>query len=79
MSIHIVGISIDKRSEFAPKVQEVLTKHGSNIVARFGVHDDSDDNGLITLNVRGDDSYIKEFSKELSSIPTVKVNHMTIK
>lgn len=79
MSIYIMGISVDKRSEFAPKVQEVLTKHGNNIVARFGIHDDSDENGLITLNVRGDDNYINEFSKELSSIPTVKVNHMVVK
>ncbi|MDI6604435.1 hypothetical protein ACETAC_10095 [Aceticella autotrophica] len=79
MAIHIMGVSIDKRSDFVPKVQEVLTKHGSNILARFGIHDESDDNGLITLNVRGDENYINQFSKELSSIPTVKVNHMTIK
>jgi metal-responsive CopG/Arc/MetJ family transcriptional regulator len=79
MSIYIMGISVDKRSDFAPKVQEVLTKHGQNILARFGIHDDSDDNGLITLNVRGDENYINEFSKELTSIPSVKVNHMTIK
>jgi hypothetical protein len=56
-----MGISVDKRSDFAPKVQEVLTKHGQNILARFGIHDDSDDNGLITLNVRGDENYINEF------------------
>ncbi|SNX54345.1 hypothetical protein [Thermoanaerobacterium sp. RBIITD] len=78
MSIYIMGISVDKRSDFAPKVQEVLTKHGDNILARFGIHDDGNDNGLITLNVRGDEGYINEFSSELSNIPTVKVNHMMI-
>lgn len=77
MPIYIMGIAVNKRSQFAPRVQEVLTKHGENIMARFGIHDDSDD-GLITLNVKCDEKYIEKFSDELSNIPSVKVNHMIV-
>ncbi|EMT38027.1 hypothetical protein SAMN04244560_02298 [Thermoanaerobacter thermohydrosulfuricus] len=48
MNIYIMGISVEKRSEFGPKVQEVLTKHGDQIIARFGIHDSQNGSGFIT-------------------------------
>lgn len=43
-----MGISVEKRSEFGSKVQEVLTKHGDQIIARFGIHDSQNGSGFIT-------------------------------
>lgn len=79
MNIYIMGISVEKRSEFGPKVQEVLTKHGDQIIARFGIHDSQNGSGLITLNVRGEQKFMEEFEEELSAIPTVKVKYMNLK
>jgi len=74
-----MGISVEKRSEFGPKVQEVLTKYGDQIIARFGIHDSQNGSGLITLNVRGEQKFMEEFEEELSAIPTVKVKYMNLK
>ncbi|MGB9779908.1 MAG: hypothetical protein ACPLSA_03000 [Caldanaerobacter sp.] len=79
MSLYIVGISVDNRSEFGIKVQEILTKHAENIVARFGIHDFQNKSGIITLNVRGDEKFMEELSEELTAIPTVTVKYMTLK
>nr|WP_218623481.1 hypothetical protein [Thermoanaerobacter sp. CM-CNRG TB177] len=74
-----MGISVEKRSEFGPKVQEVLTKHGDQIIARFGIHDSQNGSGLITLNVRGKEKFMEELAEELGAIPTVTVKYMNLK
>jgi hypothetical protein len=79
MPLYIVGISVDNRSEFGIKVQEVLTRHAENIVARFGIHDFENKSGIITLNVKGDEKFMEELSEELASIPMVTVKYMTLK
>ncbi|KUK08711.1 MAG: hypothetical protein XD49_1244 [Caldanaerobacter subterraneus] len=79
VSLYIVGISVDNRSEFGVKVQEVLTKHGENIIARFGIHDSQNGSGIITLNVRGDKKFMVELAEELTAIPTVTVKYVDLK
>lgn len=50
----VVAVRIGQRSESAPKVQEVLTRHGCIIVARLGVHELScQQEGLVVLVVCG--------------------------
>ncbi|AIS53214.1 hypothetical protein TKV_c20810 [Thermoanaerobacter kivui] len=79
MNIYVMGISVEKRSEFGPKVQEILTRHGDRIIARFGIHDAENGSGLITLNVRGEEKFMEELAEELSAIPTVTVKYMSLK
>lgn len=43
-----MSISVEKSSEFGPKVQEVLTKYSDQIIARFGIHDSQNSSGFIT-------------------------------
>ena len=72
--LSIMGILVDKRTESAPKVQEVLTKFGDSILSRVGIHDPGEEqNGLITLNLRENYERINLLTKELESLKGVKV------
>jgi hypothetical protein len=76
----IMGIIVDKRMHSAPKVQEILTKHGDSILLRVGLHDPGEEeNGLITLNVRDKAERIEKLEHELSSLDGVKVNTIIMK
>lgn len=74
----IVGISIDKRTDSAPKVQEILTKYGDKIIGRFGVHDPEDEHGVITLNVVADNDYINNLEEEIKKLDGVKMKYMDL-
>lgn len=77
--LSIVGIKVNKRKEVAPKVQEVLTKHGENIITRFGSHDPGEkQSGLITLHVLATKDKLEEIASELSAIDGVTVKTMTM-
>ena len=79
-NLTIVGIMVDKRTDAAPKVQEILTRYGDNIIGRFGLHDpEEEQNGLITLNERGEQDLIDKLLGELSSLEGVKVKSMEMK
>jgi putative iron-only hydrogenase system regulator len=71
-SIKVVGIQVDKRTHCAPKVQEVLTKYGDHIIARYGTHDPAEkEKGLITLNFVGSNDALNEMKVELNSLDGV--------
>lgn len=79
-TLSIMGILVDERKQIAPKVQEVLTKHGEIIISRFGIHDPGEANlGLITLHVLASKNKLNELSEELSILDGVKVKTMKIK
>jgi hypothetical protein len=79
-NLSILGILVDERKSTAPKVQEVLTKHGEIITARFGIHDPGEvQNGLITLNVLSTDEELEKLSDELSLLDGVQVKSVTMK
>ncbi|NLI11430.1 MAG: hypothetical protein GX425_02100 [Peptococcaceae bacterium] len=44
--ICIVGILVDERANHAPEVQQVLTKHGSQILSRNGIPDPGRQRGI---------------------------------
>ncbi len=75
--IKIVGISVDKRTQSAPEVQEVLTKYGDKIISRFGVHDVGEkERGLITLNFVGSNEELNQLSNRLNSLDGVKAKYI---
>ena len=70
----VVLILVDKRTDAALKVQEVLTKNGCIIKTRLGVHETSscEEEGLIFLNIDGTKEDTKDLIDKLNSIERVK-------
>lgn len=76
----VMGILVDKRTESAPKVQEILTKHGDSILSRVGIHDPGEEqHGLITLNVRDEMDRIEKLEHELGALEGVHVKTVVMK
>jgi hypothetical protein len=77
-----MAIILDPRTNNAPKVQEVLTKHGCIIKMRLGLHETSSqmcsERGLILLQLCGEDNEINALKEDLVSVQGVKLNSMTI-
>jgi hypothetical protein len=78
---HIVlGIHITDRVQHVPGVQNVLTKYGCSIKTRLGLHNASgkfcSPNGLILLEMTGDETPVWDLMKELQAIPGVDVQKM---
>ena len=71
---NVILILIDKRTDAALKVQEVLTEKGCMIKTRLGMHETSScaEEGLIFLNVKGSDGEVNELLEELNNIKRVK-------
>jgi len=75
-----MGILVDKRTESAPRVQEILTKHGDSILSRVGIHDPGEEqHGLITLNVRDKMDEIERLENELVGLDGVRVKTVVMK
>ena len=75
--MYVISISIDKRAEEVPEVQEVLTKYGKEIVARLGLHScEKEDDGLILVVYKKED--VEAFVEELNNIKDIMVNYMEI-
>ncbi len=76
----IVGVHITDRVQHVPSVQNVLTDFGCYIKTRVGLHDASENycspNGLIILEMVGDEEKIQEFVSTLTFIPGVDVKQM---
>jgi metal-responsive CopG/Arc/MetJ family transcriptional regulator len=76
----IMGILVDKRTQSAPRVQEILTKHGDSILSRVGIHDPGEEqHGLITLNIRDKRERIDTLAEELQTLEGVTVKTVTMK
>lgn len=79
-NLGIMGILVDRRTESAPRVQEVLTKYGDSILSRFGTHDPGEkEHGLITLNFRDNEEHLKSLERELEHLDGVTVKTMYMK
>lgn len=74
----IVGLRLDHRVDTAPRVQEVLTRHGDKILCRMGLPDPAKEDGIITLYMKASAEEAEEFSKELTAIGGVSVSYMRI-
>ncbi|OHB65005.1 MAG: hypothetical protein A2Y76_07050 [Planctomycetes bacterium RBG_13_60_9] len=78
---HIVlGVHITSRVQHVPQVQDLFTKYGRSIKTRLGLHEVSDrfcsPNGLILLEMAGDEKLIFELADKLAAIEGVDVQKM---
>jgi hypothetical protein len=76
----IVGLRVKNRVEHVPELQRVLTECGCNIRMRLGLHDTGADfcspDGLILLDLYGDDCSCSDIRMRLSAIEGVEVQTM---
>ena len=77
-----IGIKLPQRLETAPIFQNILSKYGCNIKTRIGLHDVSDTycapEGVILLEVLGEDEVIKNMLRELDSIDDIVCKFMSL-
>ncbi len=76
----ILGVHITNRVKHVSSVQDLLTKYGCNIRTRLGLHHVSSDycspNGLMILEMAGDDKLCFELMDKLNTIEGVEVQKM---
>lgn len=78
---NIMIIKVNHRIQKAPDMQEILTKYGCNIKVRLGLHEMGNacsNQGLILLQVCGDDKVIDAFREELCSLDGVNAKCIKI-
>ncbi|AGB41210.1 hypothetical protein Halha_1264 [Halobacteroides halobius DSM 5150] len=74
----IVALQLDERGDFAPDMQKILTKYGDNIKTRIGLHNYSDDQGLILLQFSGQSNSLAEFKAEVNNINSLSYKAMNL-
>ncbi|MDD3840666.1 MAG: hypothetical protein PHP06_08875 [Clostridia bacterium] len=75
---YLIGIVVDDRCKHACDVQEILTRNGSKILTRLGVHDPDEDMSIITLNVKADQEFVEQLVSQLASIDGVNVKKIEL-
>ncbi|MEO0085684.1 MAG: hypothetical protein ABIK37_03540 [candidate division WOR-3 bacterium] len=77
----IMAVIVSRRTNSAPKVQQVLTKHGCIINLRVGLHETGDvcaDDGLILLSLCGTKREVAALKADLTKLSGVKVKTMAV-
>ncbi|MGM0369745.1 MAG: hypothetical protein ACQEP9_04950 [Bacillota bacterium] len=77
----IMAVLVDKRTDAAPRVQEILTDNGCIIETRLGLHESIDqcsEEGLILLTLCGSQAEIEDLQEQLSAIHRVEVDMMQL-
>ena len=79
---HIIfGVHVLDRLHHVPGVQHLFTEYGCNIKTRIGLHEVDNNycspNGLIILELIGEQSRIDELAAKLNAIEGVEVQKMT--
>ena len=78
---HIVlGVHITDRVHHAHVVQDLFTEYGCSIKTRIGLHDVSEgfcsSNGLVVLEMAGDETPVFEMIEKLKAVEGVDVQQM---
>ena len=78
---HIVlGVHITDRVHHAHRVQDLFTEYGCSIKTRIGLHDVSEgfcsSNGLVVLEMAGDEAPVFEMIEKLKAVEGVDVQLM---
>ena len=81
MKKHLIfGVHITDRVRHVPEVQKVLTEFGCSIKTRLGLHEASatacSPNGLILLEMVGDDKASNRMARKLRAIEGIEVQKM---
>jgi hypothetical protein len=83
MKKQILLILIGSRKESAVTVQKILTGWGCLIKTRLGIHDgvldECSDNGLLILEVVGDEKKHKEMARKLNLVQGVSTKFVKLK
>ena len=76
----VMGVLVTNRVQNAPELQKVLTDCGCQIKTRLGLHDTDANscspNGLILLELLGDDSAYAEVETRLKAVKGLQVQKM---
>jgi hypothetical protein len=76
----IIGLFIKDRIKEAGKLQEVLSKHACILASRIGLHEVSEDkcsrNGVILLQLAGNETDCMNFENDLKEIGGLEVRKM---
>lgn len=77
---YVMVVLVDKRTEDAPRFQEVVTKHGCLIRVRLGVHEVEacSEDGLIILQLCGEDDGVQALLKEINGLRSVRAKLMKL-
>ena len=81
MKKHLIfGVHITNRVKRVPEVQKVLTEFGCSIRTRLGLHEAGatvcSPNGLILLEMVGDDKASNRMARKLKAIEGIEVQKM---
>jgi len=76
----VMGVLVTNRVQNVPQLQTVLTECGCQIRTRLGLHDTDasscSPNGLIILELYGDDAAYEDVEKRLKAIRGLQVQKM---
>jgi len=76
----ILGVQVTDRTHKAETVQHILTQYGCNIKTRIGLHDVDasfcDPNGIMLLELFGDEALCDELKAKLEGTGGVTVQEM---
>ena len=76
----ILGVHITDRVTHASQVQQTLTQYGANVKTRLGLHEiagnQASPNGLIVLEMAGEEARCLEVATRLTAIKGVEVQKM---
>ena len=79
---NVLLILIDQRKKNAPQVQKILTEWGCLIRTRLGIHEgvleECSEEGLIILELVGDEENHKKLMERLNVLPGVKAELVKI-
>jgi len=80
MDKHIIlGIHVTNRLKKAEEVQRLFSQYGCNIKTRLGLHEVQNvcsPNGLVLLELYGEDAVCKELETKLAAIEGIEVQKM---
>ena len=75
----ILGVHVTNRVKKASEVQSVLTQYGCHVKTRLGLHEVENvcsPNGLLLLELYGEDDVLAEIESKLSAIEGIEVQKM---
>ena len=75
----IVVITVEKRTDTAPTLQQVLTNHGCEIRTRIGLHAEGcSERGIIVLHVYSGTAGVESLTRDLEGLDGIRVNQVTV-
>lgn len=77
----IIALLIDKRTQTATKIQEILTRHGCIIALRLGLHEAGpvcSEQGLVLLGLSGPGRAVAALTRDLRKVNGIRIKTMDL-